>query len=251
MNKIKKALNAGASMRMLGFAALGTVLLLVGIWFGRGIENKPEIEEIDFPSATIHEIPVPLPRFYLVDHNGQQFDQWSLSRKWTFMFFGYTFCPDVCPIALVDLNDVYQKLVEEGEIIEKKFNVNTQFVFVTVDPERDTVEEMKEYVYYFNKDFIGVTGKSEAIDSLAGPMGVAYRRVPGEDSEGDYLVDHSASFLLIDPLGRLRATFPPPHDPEQIAEDFLNIRSKYNEECCITADQELETVIFDYRKEKK
>jgi protein SCO1/2 len=237
MGDRKNALNGRATKRILDFTAMGVLLLLVGIWLGSGLE-KDEIEEIDFPSAAVFEIPVPLPHFSLVDHNGKEFTQWSLARKWTFMFFGYTFCPDVCPIALVDLNDVYLDLAEKGDLIEKEFKVNTQFVFVTVDPQRDTADEMKEYVVFFNENFIGVTGKSEMIDSLARPMGVAYRRVPGEDEEGDYLVDHSASFLLIDPLGRLRAAFSPPHDPKQIAEDFRNIRSEYTAECCITEGEE-------------
>jgi protein SCO1/2 len=150
------------------------------------------------------------------------------------MFFGYTFCPDVCPIALVDLNNIHNNLVEKGDLIEKRFGVNTQVVFVTVDPERDKANELKEYISFFNDDFIGVTGKPEEIDSLAHPMGIAYRRVPGKDPEGEYYIDHSASFLLIDPLGRLRASFPPPHDPNQVAEEFRRIRDKYTEECCIT-----------------
>jgi protein SCO1/2 len=247
----EKSEKSGITLNRLRHIFLGIVLLLTGIWFGMGLESDPEIEEIDFPSATIYEIPVTLPQFTLTDHNGKKFNQWNLARKWTFMFFGYTFCPDVCPVALVDLNDIYHNLVEKGDLDEKKFKVNTQVVFVTVDPGRDTVEELKEYMPHFNEAFIGVTGSKEEIDSLARPMGVAYRRVPGEDSEGDYLVDHSASFMLIDPLGRLRASFSPPHDPKQIAEDFRNIRSEYTAECCITSDQEFKTVIFDYREEKK
>jgi protein SCO1/2 len=247
----EKSLNFAIRGDILRYVITGLVLLMAGIWFGMGLESDPEIEEIDFPSATIYEIPVSLPQFTLTDHNGQKFNQWSLARKWTFMFFGYTFCPDVCPVALVDLNDIYHNLLEKGDLDEKKFKVNTQVVFVTVDPGRDTVEELKEYMPHFNEAFIGVTGSKEEIDLLARPMGVAYRRVPGEDSEGDYLVDHSASFLLIDPLGRLRASFSPPHDPKQIAEDFRNIRSEYTAECCITSDKEFKTVIFDYREEKK
>lgn len=239
MNDKKQAPKSAAAVKTLRFVALGTIILLAGIWLGRGLETGTEIEELDFPSATIYEIPVPLPQFTLTDQNGQEFSQWSLARKWTFMFFGYTFCPDVCPVALVDLNDIYHNLVEKGDLIEKEFRIDTQVVFVTVDPGRDTVEELKEYMPHFNEAFIGVTGRKEMIDSLARPMGIAYRRVPGEDSEGDYLVDHSASFMLIDPLGRLRASFSPPHDPKQIAEDFRNIRREYTAECCITASQDI------------
>ncbi len=239
-------------MKIYQYMLFGALLLLLGIWLGSEYLSKPIPKNTDeFPSATVLQRPIPIFNFAMTDHNGQEFTVNNLMRKWTFMFFGYTYCPDVCPIALVDLNDVYHNLDEKGGLIEKKFKVGTQFVFVTVDPQRDTVEELKDYISHFNEAFIGITGKPEAIEDIARQMGVAYRRVPGEDEEGDYLVDHSASFILIDPLGRLRATFSPPHDPKQIADDFRKIRSEYTEECCITSDTESETVIFDFRENKK
>jgi protein SCO1/2 len=250
MNEEDKSLNTGAVMKILRFAFIGMVLLLLGIWFGKGLNTVSVLQEADeFPSATVLDVPVPLPDFSLTDHNGHEFTPSSFNRKWTFMFFGYINCPDVCPTALIDLNDVYQSLAGKNELIEKKYRVGTHVVFVSVDPQRDSLNELREYVPYFNDKFIGVIGKPEMIDLLARPMGVAYRRVPGKNSE-DYLIDHSASFLLIDPLGRLRAIFSPPHDPKQIAKDFRKIRNKFTEECCITPDKKLETVIFDYREEK-
>ncbi|MBI4844823.1 MAG: SCO family protein [Nitrospirae bacterium] len=179
-----------------------------------------------FKTATVLDVPVPLPYFTLLDHNGNEFGRFSIVRKWTFAFFGYTNCPDICPTALVDMNGIYNILTKRSELD------NTQFVFVSVDPHRDTAGRMKEYVTYFNKDFIGVTGSEEAIAAISAPLGVAYSRRPAV-AGGDYMIDHSASFLLIDPLGRLRAIFIPPHSPEEIAEDFLRIRKKYAEECCI------------------
>lgn len=239
------------TIRLLSFSIAGMVLLLLGIWVGTGVNGDSKSKEKEFPNAAVLQVPIPLPPFSLIDHKGLPFTISNFNRKWTFMFFGYTHCPDVCPTALVDLNGVYYNLVEKGDLIEKKYKVNTQFVFVTVDPQRDSVEQLKEYIPYFNKDFIGITGKPEVIASLAHPLGVAYRRVEGSQAESDYLIDHSASFLLIDPLGRMRAIFSPPHDPKQIAEDFRNIRKEFTAECCITQDEELKTVIFDYRKEKK
>ena len=208
---------------------------MLGIWFGRGVDRDSDKAAGDYPVSRIYDIPVPLPQFTLTDHNGGEFNKWSLNRKWTLMFFGYIFCPDVCPTALVDLNDVYHDLAEKGDLIEEEFKVDTQVVFVTVDPERDTVEELKDYVPHFSKAFIGLTGEPDVIDSVARPMGVAYTRVPGRDAEGDYYIDHSASFMLLDPLGRLRASFPPPHDPKKVAEEYRRIRSKYTEECCRTS----------------
>jgi protein SCO1/2 len=222
-------------MKIFRLILIGLVLLMLGIWFGKGFERDSEKAESDFQISRVYDIPVPLPQFTLTDHNGLEFNRWNLNRKWTFMFFGYIFCPDVCPTALVDLDDVYQNLAEKGDLIEEEFKVDTQFVFVTVDPERDTVEELKDYIPYFNKAFVGVTGEQEVIDSLTRPMGVAYSRVPGKDADGDYFIDHSASFMLIDPLGRLRASFPPPHDPERVVEEYRSIRDKYTEECCRTS----------------
>lgn len=203
----------------------------MGIWLWGGFITDR------FPSATVLEVPVPIYQISLTDHNGQNFKVQRLAGKWSFMFFGYTHCPDVCPTALIDLNAVYNRLLEQNALVDEKYNVGTQFIFVTVDPERDTVEKLKEYVPYFNENFIGLTADPDMIAKLAHPLGVAYMRNSGNDSNEDYLVDHTASFLLIDPIGRLRATFPPPHDHRQIAEDFRNIRNKYAEECCITADK--------------
>jgi protein SCO1/2 len=223
------------NMKIFRFIFIGTVLLMLGIWLGRYLPDRFTLNEAgEFPSATVLKVPVPIFQISLTDHNGQDFKVRRLARKWTFMFFGYTHCPDVCPMALVDLNAVYQNLAEKGDLIFKKYNIDTQFIFVTVDPERDTVEELKEYIPYFNKNFIGLTAEPDMIEKLAQPLGVSYMPVPGKKSEGDYYIDHSASFLLIDPLGRLRVVFPPPHDPEQIAEDFRKIRNKYTEECCRT-----------------
>ncbi len=221
-------------MKAIKYLFLLIVMLMPGLWSCAGMNNKDvSVRTDEYPGAVVLDVPVTLPDFSLTDQNGIEFTQWSLSRRWTFMFFGYTFCPDVCPIALVDLNDVYQNLVEKGDLIEARFGVITQVVFVSVDPERDTVDMLKEYISHFNENFIAVSGKPEVIDSLTRPIGVAYRRAPGTDSEGDYFIDHSASFLLIDPLGRLRAIFSPPHDPEQIVKGFRKIRDIYTEECCV------------------
>jgi len=222
-------------MKTIHLIIIGILLLALGAWFGKGLNTGSSTKEKGGDISIIYEPPVPLPDFTLTDHNGKDFNQWGLSRKWTFIFFGYTFCPDVCPMGLVDLDEVYSDLAAKGDLIEKRFRVDTQVLFVSVDPARDTVDALKDYVPYFNKAFIGLTGNLEVIDTLAHPMGVAYRRVPGKDPDGDYYVDHSASFLLIDPLGRLRASFPPPHDPAKVAEEFRRLRDKYTEECCRTS----------------
>lgn len=226
-------------------------MLLLGIWIGKSLHTVSFLKETDgFPSAAVLEVPVPLPEFQLTDHNGKEFTPSNFSGKWTFMFFGYIYCPDICPAALIDLNDIYQNLVENNDLIENKFKIGTQVIFVTVDPQRDSPEDLKKYVPFFNNSFIGLTGTSEMIDLLARPLGVVYRRESNNNSI-DYFIDHSASFLLIDPLGRLRAIFSPPHEPVQIAEDFRMIRKKFTAECCIPGNKKFETGNLDHKEGEK
>jgi protein SCO1/2 len=200
---------------------------------------------------TVLDIPVPLPEFTLTDQDGNRFSPLNFRRKWTFMFFGYTNCPDVCPMALSDLDAVYRILDDRDALVDRKYRTDTQFIFVSVDPDRDSPSHLKEYVKFFNDKFIAVTGSVDAIDSIARPMGVTYRKIPGKDEEGDYMIDHSASFLLIDALGRLRAVFQPPHEPEKIATAFITIRRFYGASCCQTDPEESNSTVIDYRKEKK
>jgi protein SCO1/2 len=227
------------NMKIFRFILIAIVLFILGIWLGRDYPDR--FLSDNYPSATVLEVPIPIFQISLTDHTGQNFKVRRLARKWSFMFFGYTHCPDVCPMALVDLNAVYHHLLEQKALVHKKYNVDTQFIFVTVDPERDTVEKLNDYVPFFNKNFIGLTADPDMIAKLAHPLGVAYMRETGKESEEDYLVDHTASFLLIDPLGRLRATFPPPHDPVQIAGDFQKIREKYADECCLPIESRAKT----------
>ncbi len=206
-------------------------------------ERDKEKKEAAPFNMTELEVAVNIPPISLIDHNGRVFERWGFARNWTFVFFGYTNCPDVCPVALVDMNDVYHKLVEEEDLF------NTKFLFITVDPGRDSVETLKEYIPFFNKKFVGVTGAPEEIAKLTDKLGISYIRVPGSESEEDYYVDHSASILLIDPLMRLRAIFPPPHDAVFMASEFRDLRIKYKEECCLT-DEKGGAVIFDFRKKE-
>ena len=101
-------------------------------------------------------------------------------------------------------------------------------VFVSVDPDRDTPELLKQYVRYFDPSFIGVTGKADEIDKLTGQLGILYG-FEDKDAEGNYNVNHSAQFVLIDPQGRLRAVISPPHDPATIASNFQTIRNYYGD----------------------
>jgi protein SCO1/2 len=230
------------------FIALSVIILLVVLILYRKFIEAKRAVETEIPTTVILDVPSALPEFDLTAHNGHRFTKRNLLGKWTFMFFGYTHCHMVCPVALIDLNDIYRRLAEMGELIEKQFGVMTQMVFVSVDPERDTVEVLKEYVPHFNKDFIGLTGDPEVIDSLASSVAVRYYRVAIDDNGKDYRVNHTASFILIDPLGRKRAVFPQPHEPEHITKDFLDIRKRFTAESCRALEENFKGISCNYRK---
>jgi protein SCO1/2 len=102
-----------------------------------------------------------------------------------------------------------------------------RFVFVSVDPERDSLDRLASYVPYFNPEFIGVTGPGADLHQLTGQLGILYRKVEDEETALDYLVDHSASIMLTDPQGRLSAVFSAPHDARAMAADFRKIEYDY------------------------
>ena len=162
--------------------------------------------------ATPIQNPRPLAPFSLIDHRGAPFTERALVGHWTLLSFGYTHCPDICPTTLQMLAQVEERLRSAGQAPVPRV------VFVSVDPERDTQERLAGYVPYFSPRFTGVAGTPEALTALTGQLGVIFEKA--DDGQGGYLVNHSASIVLVDPQGRFRALFSVPHDAERIAEDF-------------------------------
>lgn len=158
-----------------------------------------------------------LPPFSLTDQAGNRFDNQRLVGRWTFLSFGYTHCPDVCPTTLAMLTNMQQQLAAQTTV------PTYQIAFVSIDPERDTPERLAEYVHYFDPDFLGITGSEEELQRLTRPLGILYEKVTEEQSAMGYVMDHSASIILIDPEGRYQALFSPPHDARLMAEDFMAI----------------------------
>lgn len=131
---------------------------------------------------------------------GKNFSNEDLKGKWTLFFIGYTFCPDICPTTLSNLDRVYSKLTAEPYR-------NIQIVFVSVDPNRDKAEQLAEYVHYFNSEFIGVTSTHKQLWPFVQNLGLIYSIVDEGVAEPYYLVDHSASIVLINPKGEHHASF--------------------------------------------
>ena len=188
--------------------------LSLGIFFSIYInQGHGSLEDV---SATVLRDAKPLPKFVLEDHFGNGFTNKNLKNQWSFVFFGYTHCPDICPTTLALLNQVEKVLKKETDIDLPKT------IFISVDPERDTVSQLAEYVPYFNPEFTGVTGSLENLQVLTKSLGIAFGKDSDTESK-EYEVFHSSRIMLIDPEGRLKALFAFPHDVNQIASDYIKI----------------------------
>jgi protein SCO1 len=163
--------------------------------------------------------PSPAPEIDLVDQNGEAF---KLServaedgrRKVAMIFFGYVHCPDVCPVTLSEYRQVKASLGEKAEKID--------FIFVTVDPERDTQETLGKHLANFDPQFIGLTGSRPALERVWNDFGVfVYQHEPTE--AGGYLVDHTARVYVVDRNGDLRLTYLFGSGAEMMAEDMWNL----------------------------
>lgn len=153
--------------------------------------------------------------FSLIDGNGRPFTDRNLAGRWRIMYFGYTFCPDVCP---VDMQNIGAGL----RIFEKqhpRLAAKVVPVFVTVDPERDTPAVVKEYVSAFHPRGVGLTGTAEAVDQAADAYRVPYAKRPPAPG-GGYMVDHGRSAYLMDPDGKPVALLSADRNPEAVAAEL-------------------------------
>ena len=165
--------------------------------------------------GTVLDPPRPVQDFTLTDQNGQPFRLSDQRGRVVLLFFGYTHCPDVCPLTLSTWKKVHKALGREVD--------GVRFVFITVDPARDTPEWLKQHVEIFSSDFIGLTGEADELDLVYQTFGVFYEKDTTTDSAAGYLVSHTASTFVVDPDGqwRLRHAFETPvedivHDVKQL-----------------------------------
>jgi protein SCO1/2 len=156
-----------------------------------------------------------VPDFTLTDQNGSKVSLSDFRGRLVFIFFGYAHCPDICPVTLSALNSAVRELGDEQDEV--------QVLFVTVDPERDDQEALKNYVPYFNKSFIGLTGTPEEIKEVADSFGVYYVKEE-TDSADDYYMGHTSSVYLLDKDGKIIMRYPQSKmEPGQIAADLKKI----------------------------
>lgn len=184
--------------------------------------TKPRIlnqMELRAQDAIMFDTPRRFSDIELIDDHGQPFTREDLQGKWSLLFFGFTQCPDICPLTLLDLSRLLPTLPKE--IAE-----NTQVVLVSLDPARDTPEVLTQYVSAFNKEFIGVTGEFLTLRRFANELNVAFAKVTQGD---DYTVDHSGNIVLINPMGDYHGFFKPPFTNEKLQLTYTSIVRGFDE----------------------
>ncbi|MFN2288297.1 MAG: SCO family protein [Chromatocurvus sp.] len=165
------------------------------------------------------DTPRDLGDFSFVDHRGDPFTPERLEGEWTLMFFGFTNCPDICPTTMAFLDRFVGQL--EGTEAE-----STEVVMISVDPARDSVEQLASYVPYFNEEFTGVTGDFLDLFRFATDLNTPFRKVPGQGD--DYVVDHSANVVLINPRGDYHGFFKAPLDMGKMKVTYRSARYRWD-----------------------
>lgn len=198
---------------VLAFIALIVVLFIVGL-------NKPRImTQADMRSngTYLFDKPRAFKEFSLLDDKAQPFTPENLKGKWSMVFFGFTFCPDICPTTMALLNRFYARQ------LGGQYGDDLQIIMVSVDPARDTPEKLHTYVEYFNPDFVGVTGEFLALHNFATQLNIPFAKVPGGGK--NYTVEHSGNVALINDRGHYVGFFRSPLDLEKLNITYQSIRA--------------------------
>lgn len=184
-------------------ARLGCVLIL-GVLLGAC--GSPTLR------GTVIDPPFEAPDFVLTDQYGQPFQLSDQRGSVVLLFFGYTNCPDVCPTTLAIWRETYEALGEDANQV--------RFVYVTVDPERDTQERLATYLNAFSPDFFGLSGTADELDAVYKSYGVFHEKQPSPGGGDDYEVAHTSTAVVIDPEGQWRVNEPYGTPAEDLVNDI-------------------------------
>lgn len=199
------------------FITVAVVAILLGIFIQTGGNKSKELPE--FEKLILLPVPRTINAPIFDSHLGEKTDGNFFKNKWSILFFGFTNCPDICPTTLQTLKNVKRDL-EQNELWQ-----NYQVIMVSVDPERDTPEQLAKYVPFFDSEFIGISTDETTTAAFAKEVGVLFfAQQKGDD--GRYDVDHSASLILLNPNGQWAGAITAPHKQETISNDLIKL-AKY------------------------
>lgn len=198
------------SVLMLTVAALA---LGAGVWFAQQQSTPAPLTAVVL--GTPRQLPADLS---LTSHRGEAWDTTQLSQtKLSYVFFGFTHCPDVCPATLAVLAEMAAVLQDPPQVI-----------LVTVDPDRDDAATLGDYLSYFDERFVGLTGPRASLETVYQTLGVAVYRAP-QQSEAGYTIDHSAGLFIVDEKGAYRALYRPPFSAATLAAEYPALLRRLSE----------------------
>lgn len=205
---------------LLVLLVMSITIAIIAVYFGVGKHQEKRTADIKvnglylIPSKKIDD-------FKLFATNGKTISKDDLKGHWTMVFFGFSNCAVVCPTTMIALNKTYQLL--QKELPEDQL---PQIMMITVDPERDTVKRMKDYVGSFNPQFIGATGETSQLTALQKQLHILAVKVQGKGGgKNNYYYDHTAEVLVFNPSGDVQAYLSYPHKPEEMVKDYKLILS--------------------------
>ncbi|WP_313515673.1 SCO family protein [Pseudomonas sp.] len=186
------------------------IALVIGLTVHKVLDQRGGADPAKLLDAGIILLPQPrqVPALSLTDQDGKPLAVDELKGRWSLLFFGYTFCPDICPTTLAQMREVKGLLPAEAR-------ERLRVVLVSVDPNRDTPQQLKQYLGYFDPSFIGLTGDVQSIQTLANGVSIPF--IPADTSKPGYTVDHSGNLVIIGPDGRQRGFIRAPLNSQKLA----------------------------------
>ncbi|MCF5651567.1 protein SCO1/2 [Pseudomonas syringae] len=195
------------------FIAAAIVALLLGVILSQVLPDRSSQDQAALNDAGIVLLPKSrqLPALSMTDQNGAAVALDGLKDHWTLMFFGYTFCPDICPTTLAQIKQIRAELPEEAV-------KHMRVVLVSVDPNRDTPQQLKQYLGYFDPQYIGLTAPVADIQTLANAVSIPF--IPADTSKPNYFVDHSGNLALVGPDGTQRGFIRAPLNNQKLVKQL-------------------------------
>lgn len=189
---------------------LAAVALVIGATVNKVLRPAPlDKAQLSQAGIFLFDAPRPIPEVQMISAKGENWGKADLQGQWNLLFFGYTFCPDICPTTMAELRQVSSGLPEDSRD-------QLQVTMVSVDPQRDTPEQMNSYLSFFNAGFTGATGQPSELAKLAQALSIAY--IEPDTSQDNYLVDHSGQVVIVDPQGRYAGFIRPPLKPTELSQ---------------------------------
>ena len=189
-------------------SCLAFMAIVLSLFISR-MNTARELTEQEYKDLCAYFIDPPrqLSGFQLISDQNMKFAIDDFKGKWSILFFGFTFCPDICPLTMKQLSNVKEELKDKANRIN--------FYLVSIDPDRDSPENLRTYLDNFDEEFIGLTGEIDKIYKFSTQVNAPFFPVVNSNEE-NYTVDHSGSLVLINPEGNYAGFFRAPHDQNKI-----------------------------------